>query len=98
MSTESRNGEADLISRLRHHADVGMFVTDACAKLLLQAADALQSKTAPRERKAIIEECAKVCDEMAENIRDACERNYTSDDYTAHLCAEAIRALKSANK
>lgn len=33
----------DLISRLRHHAEVGMFVTDSCAKLLREAADALAS-------------------------------------------------------
>jgi len=33
--------KADLVSRLRHHADVGMFVTDSCAKLLREAADAI---------------------------------------------------------
>jgi hypothetical protein len=32
---------SDLIARLRHHADEGMFVTDSCAKLLRQAADSL---------------------------------------------------------
>lgn len=34
---------ADLVSKLRHHADEGMFVTDSCAKLLREAADAVET-------------------------------------------------------
>ena len=40
------------------------------------------------------EKCAKVCDDIAEELQPYAERNYNAEDTVARGCAESIRALK----
>jgi len=38
------------------------------------------------------EACAKVCEQLAQDWRPQCERDYSADDAAAKACAAAIRA------
>ncbi|MCA8045531.1 hypothetical protein [Burkholderia arboris] len=55
-----------------------------------QAAEQAGRRTTP-DREAVIEECAKVCDDIAENMEKEPAAQYGAD-----LCAERIRELKTA--
>ncbi|UXZ62302.1 hypothetical protein NUJ28_06180 [Burkholderia multivorans] len=77
------------ILRIAAHHDIDEYLTEALTLEFVRDVLKADRRTTP-DRDAIIEECARACERVAEG------RSVVEMNVGAKLCADAVRALKTA--